>query len=64
METIKPYPHLYLGNGVYVEFRGHDFTVYTSNGVNTYNTIYFESEMIDLLKEFKDKMMEKKDADT
>lgn len=45
----------YLGDGVYCEFQGFDFKLYTprENGVHE---IYLEPEHIELLKEFKDKL--------
>jgi len=35
-------PASYLGDGVYVEFTGYDFRVYTSNGVSETNSIHLE----------------------
>ena len=32
----------YVGDGVYVDFDGFGFNVYTSNGIDTTNEIYLE----------------------
>ena len=43
---------IYLGDGVYCEFSGHDFMLTTENGIEVTNTIYLEAEAITMLVEF------------
>lgn len=36
---------LYLGDGVYLEDQGHHFKIYTHNGIEETNTIFFNNEV-------------------
>lgn len=46
---------IYLGDGVYVEFRGFDFRLYTDRGLNGVHEIFLEPAHIEHLKMFMDK---------
>jgi len=48
LETLK----VYLGDGVYADFDGHDLTLTTENGIETTNRIVLEPEVMQSLVDY------------
>lgn len=50
---------VYLGDGAYAEFDGFGIILTTENGICITNTIYLESEVLQALIEFVNRLKEK-----
>jgi len=46
----------YIGDGIYVQYMEGIYTVYTSDGLQNTNMIYFGNAEMDALREFVDKV--------
>jgi len=60
-DIMKNNNKIYLGDSVYVEFSGYDFTVTTENGFGASNEIIMDFEIINLLNNKKKKKRARND---
>lgn len=56
---MKPFPKIYLGDGVYARAEDEFFILTTENGLQTTNTIYFDAStfynLLDVIKVYQKK---------